>query len=210
MAARVGRLRLEVVHGQGAIRAALSTRAGDEERRGLAWRAPDHLVISRRPGTKQDAALLVARFGTTGRDPFLLLDAVALDATTEAELARVCRHMITALLLRLSVLDDMPASLVAPGWHTALGVALCDLAGAIPGAARYPAADPGIIPLRSAAMTRRIARGVGIAGLLALDLRSTEETELHAAVARLFRARAPSMSPPAGESPGPRGDRAIA
>lgn len=196
-----GRPRLEVLHGHPAIRGVfgtIPTPVGYDPH--LVWTRTDHLVIEVDRATGTRRSLLAARYGTTGRDPFLLLDAQAEEAITE----RTCRHMVAALLLRLAVLEDLPAALVTHAENTPLASAFQSIAASITDAAIYPIPDSTVIPLRSAAMTQRIARTIGVPAwsgfgvntpaLVTLDLRSTFEDDLIPVLNRLFRQRAPNRS----------------
>jgi hypothetical protein len=206
------RPRLEVLHGHPAIRGMLGTiptPMGYDPH--LIWTRTDHLVIERDRTAGTHKALLAARYGTTGRDPFLLLDARAGEAITE----RTCRHMVAALLLRLAALEDLPAALVTHAENTPLAGAFQSIAASITDAAIYPIPESTVIPLRSAAMTQRIARTIGVPAwsgfggntpaLVTLDLRSTFEDDLIPVLNKLFRQRAPNR---AAASPRQRSARA--
>lgn len=199
-----GRPRLEVIHGRAAIRGALAPRGPNHARPDhdphMVWSRTDHLVmeLDRTSGTHK--ALLAARYGTTGRDPFLLLDTQADAPITE----RTGRHMVAALLLRLAALEDLPAALVTHADNAALARAFRSIAASIADAVLYPIPDSTVIPLRSAAMTHRIARTIGIPAwsgqqartpaLVTLDLRSAFEDDLIPVLNKLFRQRAPART----------------
>lgn len=182
MSDRSARSRLELVHGRSHARAAwIGWRRGPAEAwTGPVWSAADHLV--RLTGPDGEAALLAARFGTTGRDPFLWL-------ATHASPAQA-RRMTSALLLHLATEEDVPAALIAARHDPVVMDVLTRLAATIPGAVLYPAADGPVIPLRSAAMRRRIAWTVGVPDIAALDLRSTDAAAMTPVMARLRRTRA--------------------
>lgn len=193
------RPRLEVIHGRAAIRGAFGPRGAIPAPMGhdpnLVWSRTDHLVMELDRTTGAARALLGARFGTTGRDPFLLLDAQASDPVSD----RTCRHMVAALLLRLAALEDLPAALVAHAHNLPLARAFRSVAASITDAALYPIPDSTVIPLRTAAMTQRISRTIGVPSwsgygvntpnLVTLDLRSTFEDDMVPVLNKLFRQR---------------------
>lgn len=175
------RVRLDLVHGRAHARAALAAWTRDHAAlQGPIWSAADHLV--RLTGPAGDPALLAARFGTTGRDPFLWLAARAS--------APQIRRMTSALLLRLVTEEDLPAALIVARDDMVLMDVMTQLATTIPGSVLYPAPQNPIIPLRSAAMRRRIARAVGMPDIAALDLRSTDGAVIAPVMARLRHSRA--------------------
>ncbi len=171
------RPRVEVMHGRSATRAMMKAWP---ELAGPVWHFADHIAImadrSDRP------ALLAARFNTTGRDPFLHLAA-------RAEPAQA-RRLVSALLLRLAMMEDLPAALMIEQDDIVLADVLAEVRDSIQGATLYPGIGGNVIPLRSAAMTRRIARAVGMGDIVTLDLRSVDETAMTPACNRLYRARA--------------------
>ena len=107
--------------------------------------------------------------------------------------------MVAALLLRLAALEDLPAALVTHADNVALARAFQTVAASIGDAVLYPIPDSTVIPLRSAAMTHRIARAIGVPAwsgqaanapnLVTLDLRSTFEDDLIPVLNKLFRQR---------------------
>lgn len=171
------RSRLDVVSGRASSGALLKGRRGLF---GRVWSAADHLVtLTVRGG---EPSLLAAQFGTTGRDPFLRL-------VTQAGVPNA-RRMISALLLRLATEEDLPAALIVDRHDAILMDVVTQLADTIPGAVLYPRRDETVIPLRTAAMTRRIVRTIGSPDIVVLDLRSTDESVMTPAMSRLRRARA--------------------
>ena len=197
------RTRLEVIHGRAAIRAVFDGADAVPMPMGrdgaLVWRRTDHLVVRRDPvGGRM---LLAARYGTTGRDPFLLLDDLAVsDSMTSGETdEQTCRHMVAALLLRLAALEDLPAALVTHADNVVLARAFQALAGSVADTVLYPIPDSSVIPLRSAAMAHRIARAIGVPAwsgkgpsapnLMTLDLRATFEDDMLPVLSKLFRQR---------------------
>lgn len=147
---------------------------------GKVWSAADHLVTLTARGN--EPLLLAAQFGTTGRDPFLRF-------VTHATVGDA-RRMISALLLRLATEEDLPAALVVDRHDPVLMDVMTQLAETIPGAVMYPRMGRTVIPLRTAAMMRRIARAIGIPDIVVLDLRSTDESVMTPAMSRLRRVRA--------------------
>lgn len=222
------RIRLEVIHGRAAIRGALADRVSIPTTLGrdgaMVWRRADHLAIRAERMKGGRLSLLAARFGTTGRDPFLLLDDAVIPAGGDRALGTsksasegagepACLHMVAALLLRLVALEDQPAALVTHTENVSLVRALRTVAAALPAAMQYPIPDSTVIRLRTAAMTHRIARTIGVPAwterlwteglanrpaapnLVTLDLRSVHEEELVPVLNRLFRARLPGTGP---------------
>lgn len=171
------RSRLDLVHGMAAARVELVKHPG---LRGPVWSSADHLVTLTMRDRDRD--LLAARFGTTGRDPFLWLAARAETASA--------RRMISALLLRLATDEDLPAALIVERRDTVMVDVIQQLASTIPGTVLYPVNGRNVIPLRTAAMARRISRTVGVPDMLVLDLRSTDESVMTPVMTRLRRARA--------------------
>jgi hypothetical protein len=189
------RSRLHVVHERGAVRAALADYPPLLVCLDPVWRHADHLAILTDRVSGQATAMLAARFATTGRDPFLWLDsriirprqpapAIPQGTGVMAELAEPCepaergvasavpradaraaRRMVSALLLRLATMEDLPAALVIRADQPALVRALRDIAATIAKTTLYPAPETAVIPLRSAARAialqaraRRVAR----------------------------------------------------
>lgn len=177
MRVRNVRPRVEVMHGRSASRAAMKAWP---ELVGPVWHFADHLAIA--ADMTDRPALLAARFNTTGRDPFLHLVARADPAQA--------RRLVSALLLRLAMMEDLPAALVIERDDMVLAEVLAEVRDKLPGAILYPGIDGNVIPLRSAAMTRRIARAVGMPDIATLDLRAVDETIMAPACNRLYRARA--------------------
>lgn len=171
------RSRLDLLHDTAAARAELGKHPGLH---GPVWRAADHLVTL--TTRDRDRDLLAARFGTTGRDPFLWLAA-------RAETGNA-RRMVSALLLRLATDEDLPAALIIDRRDPVMIDVIRQLASTIPGAMLYPVNDQTVIPLRTAAMARRISRSIGVPDILVLDLRSTDEAAMTPVMTRLRRARA--------------------
>ena len=176
MSGRASRSRLDILSG----RAATATRLQrGTVPMGTVWSAVDHLVTLASHGA--EPALLAARFGTTGRDPFLRLAARA-DATD-------ARRMTSALLLSLAADEDLPAALIVDRHDPVLTDVVTALAGTIPGAVLYPRPTGSVIPLRTAAMTLRIARAIGRPDILVLDLRSAEEAGMTPPMSHLQHSR---------------------
>jgi len=204
--------------GQGA-----DSHGADSHGAGSAWHFQriafdcDTLVVASDPAGTGYLGALSAAERHNGRESFHLLDSIV--ATNDAYGAALQRKLVSALLLRLAGVEDVPAAFAARTHQTALCQALRGFAEQADPVAFYPEPDSTVVSMRTGAMAVRIARATGIpvraattplgfgSGLAVLDLRGAEETALIETARRLYRVRMPNRDAAASASSTRRGRR---
>lgn len=171
----------------------------------------DRILVARDQRTgRVEGAMLVQHRSIDGT-PFLAVEAVS--GMPEARGQALVQRMLAWLLLRLDMLEQRPAAILACTRNLSLCRVLRDVAGGIGGARFYPERDDAAIPLPLAAAAHRMARQVGhphrfdatrqalrdtAAGtapdgpmLALLDVGTVPQAALEEDARRLFRARPP-------------------
>ena len=119
----------------------------------------DRILVARDLRTgRVEGAMLVQHRSVDGT-PFLAIE--ALSGTPAIRGQALLQRMLAWLLLRLDVMEQRPAAILACTRNLSLCRVLRDVAGGIGGAKFYPERDDATIPLPLAAAAHRMARQVG-------------------------------------------------
>jgi|GEM_PF-3508841 len=174
----------------------------------------DRVLVARDPRTDRVEGAMLIQYRSIGSTPFWTVE--ALSGTPEARGQALIQRMIAWLLLRLDIMEQRPAAILACTRNPSLCRVLRDVAGSIGGARFYPERDDATVPLPLAAAAHRMARQVGHANrfdatrqalrdtmtdaapdgpmLALLDVGTVAQTAIEEDARHLFRARLPRMA----------------
>ena len=171
----------------------------------------DRILVARDLRTGRSEGAMLVQHRSIDGTPFLAVEAIS--GTPEARGQALVQRMLAWLLLRLDMMEQHPATILACTRNLSLCRVLRDVASGIGGARFYPERDDATIPMPLAAAAHRMARQVGHPHrfdatrqalrdpaasaapdgpmLAMLDVRTVPQAALEDDARRLFRARLP-------------------